>query len=397
MMLACIIATFGVASCSDDDSTSAADSQLEQQLVGGIWVCSNLEERSVTSIQFKEGKTVVASIVINGVVYFKQFECTYEVKDNYIILTGPKNTVKLKVRSYTEKEMLIDFSNFPVEGETQTWSFVRREVVQPDTLDNTTWSLMGIVPSLEATQETIDLPGDLNFNGQTYIDTKKFPETVLYALKSSDIHYQYNDDKTFSQISNYDGKVRLWTLPYTQEGYNFTFITTIVDVEVPVNVTVLQTEEGKLIFIFQKEAFMVEIFDFLTMMAEEQGCDISKEEWMTFYNEFDKAFERATLYYFFEPDACGRNYVKESLLEGKWVHEEGNTVEVLTFSENGKLTTTDEGTAEDKTASYDYTVTGNTLTITKGDGTSVSARIHLYGDEMTLVYGETQKVYNRKK
>ena len=149
--------------------------------------------------------------------------------------------------------------------------------------------------------------------------------------------------------------------------------------------------------IFQKEAFMVEIFDFLTMMAEKQGCDISKEEWMAFYNEFDKAFERVTLYYFFEPDTCGRNYVKESLLEGKWVHEEGTTMEILTFSEDGKLTTTDEGTAEDKTASYDYTVTGNTLTITKGDGTSVSARIHLFGDEMTLVYGETQKVYNRQK
>ena len=144
MMLACIIATFGVASCSDDDSTSAADSQLEQQLVGGIWVCSNLEERSVTTIQFKEGKTGVVSIVINGVVYCKQQECTYEVKDNYIVLTGPNNTVKLKVRSYTEKELLIDFSNFPVEGETQTWSFVRRELIHPGTLDNTTWSLMGI-------------------------------------------------------------------------------------------------------------------------------------------------------------------------------------------------------------------------------------------------------------
>ena len=145
-----------------------------------------------------------------------------------------------------------------------------------------------------------------------------------------------------------------------------------------------------------KDAVMGYIIDYCTMLADLQGCDITRAEWEAFANDFDESLNKAQLYLIFEPDNSGRDYMKETLTYGTWVHQDESLTDKICFDKNGKITNTFTNDGESGQVVYDYSVIGNKLTLVNPNGVEMTIRINLFGDQMIVVFSDYTILYDRK-
>ena len=85
LMLVSIIVGSGMTSCSsDDDPSETVISQLEQKLIGGMWLDGSLEKGNLVTMNFLKGNKAVLNVILDSTEYLKQKICSYEIKDSTV-------------------------------------------------------------------------------------------------------------------------------------------------------------------------------------------------------------------------------------------------------------------------------------------------------------------------
>ena len=398
LMMVCILTTVGTASCSSDDEPMPPTiSDLDQKLLKGIWISGDLEKGNLFTMEFKEGNIVTINVIHNNTEYYRQLESSYKVNGNNIFIMGSRTGAKtLIVKSMSDNEMVVEAINLTNSGETVTNTFVRRNPTTADKLENTTWTVKTSVPWIEANKDELTLPGNLLMNGKRTLSLKNLPNTFKQMMSDEYWHIVFYDDSTMAQVTCYDDKVQVWSYPYTLENYKMSCSAMMGSYEGSISYTVFKTEEGDLFFIYGKDAVMGYIIDYCTMLADLQGCDITRAEWEAFANDFDESLNKAQLYLIFEPDNGGREYMKEALTYGTWVHQDESLTDKICFDKNGKITNTFTNDGESGQVVYDYSVIGNKLTLVNPNGVEMTIRINLFGDQMIVVFSDYTILYDRK-
>ena len=252
---------------------------------------------------------------------------------------------------------------------------------------------------MEANKEELKLPGNLTINGKRTISLNNYLE-IFNKIIDDDFRMIFNervnDNKTLSQVTAYDGRVSIWTYPYSLEGYKLNCYEMIGVNETNVDYTIFKTEEGNLFCIFDKNAVVAYTLDYFTLEAEWQGCDITDDEWLAFANELEASLDRATLLMILQPDTSGRNYYQETLIGGKWVWEEDGSKEVMTFWNNGKMLNTFINDDRNGVAQYEYSVTGNTLTLVNNNDVEIKYTVYIFGDMLVMSAEDFARIYFRQ-
>lgn len=396
LAVASLLTVSTLSACSDDDPETPVIPQLEQKLIGGMWIDGSLENGNIVTISFTEGNNAVFNVIIDNKQYFKQLACTYEVNGNTILFKGLNYQPKVIVKSFNDTRMDVEVVNFPAEGQTHTTSFIRKHPTSADNLENTQWTVKTSVPWIEANKDELTLPGNLVMNGKRTLSLKNLPNTFKQMMSDEYWHMVFYDDSTMAQVTCYDDKVQVWSYPYTFENYKMSCSAMMGSYEGSISYTVFKTEEGDLFFIYGKDAVMGYIIDYCTMQADLQGCNITRAEWEDFANDFDASLNKAQLFLIFEPDNSGRDYMKETLTYGTWVHQDESLTDKICFDKNGKITNTFTNDGESGQVVYDYSVIGNKLTLVNPNGVEMTIRINLFGDQMGVVFSDHTIIYDRK-
>ena len=392
LLIVCIMAGIGSTSCSSDDNPSGeVIPQLNQKLIGGMWIAGKVDKGNIVTISFKEENKAVFNVIMSNKEYVKQETYSYEVKGN-TIFTGK---YQIKVKSFSDKSMDVEVTNFPEDGLTYSATYIRRYPTVADNIENTSWTIKKSVPWIEANKDELTLPGNLMINGKRTISLKNLPSTFNQMMMDEYWHVLFYDDNTMAQVTCYDDKVQVWSLPYTLDGYKMSCSATIGDYEGKINYTVFKTEEGNLFFIYEKEAVMAYMIGFYTMQATVQGFEITRKEWDAFANELDASLDKADFILIFEPDNSGSDYTKETLMDGKWIWEDGDSKEVMNFLPNGQMLNTVIG-EENHVFQYKYFLTGNKLKLVNMNDVEFQYSIYMASDQMTIVGHDFSRVYTRQ-
>ena len=73
LLIVCIMACVGITSCSSDDNLSEdAIPQLEQKLIGGMWLEGSLDKGNLVTIHFLEGNKAVFNVIMDSKEHVKQ-------------------------------------------------------------------------------------------------------------------------------------------------------------------------------------------------------------------------------------------------------------------------------------------------------------------------------------
>ena len=84
-MLVSIIVGSGMTSCSsDDDPSETVISQLEQKLIGGMWLDGSLEKGNLVTRHCIKGNKAGLNVSLDGTEYLKQKICSYGIKDSTV-------------------------------------------------------------------------------------------------------------------------------------------------------------------------------------------------------------------------------------------------------------------------------------------------------------------------
>lgn len=400
LLIVCIMTGIVMTSCSsDDDPKDPVIPNLDQKLLTGIWISGDIEKGNLCTMEYKDNNKATANVIVNSKEYYRQFECSYKVEGNDIVYTSPKYTVRVKVTSISDNEMKIEVANYPEEGKSTYLTFVRRNPTTAEDIENTSWTVKTKVPWVKANKEELTLPGNLTINGKRTISLNNYSE-IFNKIIDDDFRMIFNetvnDNKTLSQVTAYDGRVSIWTYPYSLEGYNLNCHEMIGGYETDVDYTLFKTEEGDLFCIFEKNAVIAYTLDYFTLEAEWQGCDITDDEWLAFANELEASFDRATLLMILQPDTSGRNYYQETLIGGKWVWEEDGSKDVMTFWDNGKMLNTFINNDRNGVAQYKYSVTGHTLTLVNNNDVETKYTIYIFGDMLVMSANDFTRIYFRQ-
>ena len=142
LMLVSIIVGSGMTSCSsDDDPSETVISQLEQKLIGGMWLDGSLEKGNLVTMNFLKGNKAVLNVILDSTEYLKQKECSYEIKDSTVYIIGKDYQARMIVKSIDDKKMDVEVINFPAEGQTTSTTYIRRYPSLAGNLGNTNWTL----------------------------------------------------------------------------------------------------------------------------------------------------------------------------------------------------------------------------------------------------------------
>lgn len=303
LMMLLAIAAPAVTSCSSDDEPEThVIPELEQKLLTGIWISADKEKGDLFTLQFKDDNIVTTNVIHNGTEYFRQLEVTYKVDGNQIILRSPRSDVKvITVQSMDDNQMVVESINLVASGETITNTFVRRKPTKADNIVNTAWKLKTCVPWVEAADEEMTLPGTLTIDGKGELDLVSLPD-MLQKIIGASSRLKFNDDSTMAQATANGGSESWRTCPYTLNDYNLVCAETFGTHEAEVSYTLFKSDEGNLIFIYEKNAVLALALNFLMQEAEAQGCDIKGEEWQTLASSLDAKIQRATLLLIFKPE-----------------------------------------------------------------------------------------------
>ena len=127
LILVSIIVGSGMTSCSsDDDPSETVISQLEQKLIGGMWLDGSLEKGNLVTMNFLKENKAVLNVILDSTEYLKQKECSYEIKDSTVYIIGENYQARMIVKSIDDKKMDVEVINFPAEGQTTSTTYIRR-------------------------------------------------------------------------------------------------------------------------------------------------------------------------------------------------------------------------------------------------------------------------------
>ena len=401
LMMVCILVTAETASCSsDDESKSPTISDLDQKLLTGIWISGEQEKGNLFTMEFKEGNIVMINVIHNNTEYYRQLESSYKVNGNNILIMGSRTDTKtLIVKSMSDNEMVVEAINLTDSGETVTNTFVRRNPTAADKLENTTWTVKTKVPWIKTNKDELTLPGNLTINGKRTINPNNYSE-IIDKIIDDDFRLIFNEkingNETLALVTAYDGRMSIWTYPYSLDGYTLDCYKMNGGYETKVDYTLFKTEEGDLFCIFEKNAVIAYTLDNFTLEAEWQGREITDDEWLVFANELEACLDRATLLMILQPDSSGRNYYQETLIGGKWVWEEDGNKDVMTFWDNGKMTNAFINEDTNGEVQYTYSVTGNTLTLVNYNNVEIPYTIYLFGDMLVMSGTDFTRIYYRQ-
>ncbi|MGM9719073.1 MAG: hypothetical protein ACI3YP_00010 [Prevotella sp.] len=392
LLIVCIMACVGITSCSSDDNPSEdAIPQLEQKLIGGMWLEGSLDKGNLVTIHFLEGNKAVFNVIMDSKEHVKQGTYSYEVKGNTIIFKGQSHNPKMTVKSFDDKRMDVEVMNFPEEGQTYSTTYIRRYPTLAENLGNTNWTLKKSFCWVEANKEQIVLPGSTGPDDQTVIYLQTFIDLFKDMMAENTWKYLFHDDNTYSLVTSFTGDLNLWNHPYKLDDYTMSCSIKNGDVEATLDNYIFKTEEGNLMMIFPKRAIIAYLIDFITLSYG----SLTVDEWKAFADELSASLDNAKIILIFTPDTSGRNYIQENLTNGTWKYEDENTTEKLQFDSNGKMTNTISGNGKDTEEVYDYSVEGKKLTLTNLSGKS-TYDIYFLGDQLFVADGNQTKVYTRE-
>lgn len=393
LMLVSIIVGSGMTSCSsDDDPSETVISQLEQKLIGGMWLDGSLEKGNLVTMNFLKGNKAVLNVILDSTEYLKQKICSYEIKDSTVYIIGKDYQARMIVKSIDDKKMDVEVINFPAEGQTTSTTYIRRHPSLAGNLGNTNWTLKKSFCWVKANKEKLVLPGSTGPDDQTVIYLQTFIDYFATMMSEDTWQYIFHDDNTYSLVTNFTGDMNVWNHPYQLKDYTMSCSVKDGDIEATLDNYIFKTEEGNLMLIFPKKAIIAYLIDFLTLSSD----SYSPEEWKKFSEEVSASLDHATIILLFSPDGSGRNYMQENLTCGSWVCEGENMTERMTFDSNGKMTHTVTGNGVDKETVYDYSVSGKKMTLSNLSSGEKTYDICFFGDQLHVMDGNQTKVFLRE-
>lgn len=298
MLIVCIMAVISITSCSSDDNPSEeVIPQLKQKLIGGIWLAGKIDEGNLVTISFLEENKAVFNVIFGSKLYYKQEKCDYEVKGN-TIFTGK---YQIKVKSFSDKSMDVEITNFPEDGQAYSATYIRRNPSMADNLEYTEWMVKKCVPWIEANKDEVTLPANLTINNKRTINPKDLPNTFK-QLMNNNYFIHFVDDEIMAQVLSLGNMIQMRRFSYTLDGYKMCRSVMNGDYETKVNQTVFKTEEGNLFFIFDKEGVVEYMIDFYMMQARYQKYEITSNEWDAFAKELAESLDKAAVFLILEED-----------------------------------------------------------------------------------------------